>query len=140
MALKPEELKAIALASETVMAYGEHGLEPTAASDVVEISSPPLGAGNLVIPATHRWMRRRPGEGVPTRIRRVLRPGTRLNRGAYPYIEFDCTPFERGMTDAGPIMGDWSGCSLRGRVDADDPLWAALPTRDRARLYAAVEA
>ena len=127
------------MASEMVLAYGDHGLEPTAIENIEEIAAVPLGAGNLVIPATHRWMRRVPGAGVPTRIRRVLKPRTRLNKSAHAYVEFDCTPFERYVTNAGPVMGHWSGCCLRGRGDAEDSLWAALSVLDRARLYAAVE-
>lgn len=127
------------MASEMVMAYGDHGLELTPVEDVVEIQVLPVGPRNAVIPASIRAIRRQ-GEMIPVRVRRVLKPGTRLNKGAFACVEFECTPFTRYETDTGPVMGDWSSCWLRGRDDALDPLWQRLSQRDRRRLAAAVGA
>jgi hypothetical protein len=125
------------MASEMVLAYGDHGLELTPVKDVVEIGVLPVGPGNMAVPASLRFLRR-PGEQVPTKLRRILKPRTRLNKSAFPHIEFDCTPFQRYMTDAGPVMGHWSSCHLRGLVDATDPLWQMLSQRDKHRLLIAV--
>lgn len=127
------------MASEMVMAYGDHGLEMTPVNEVVGIKALPVGPGNIAIPASIRALRR-PGEKVPTKLRRVLKPGTRLNKSAFVYVEFNCTPFQRCMTDTGPVMGHWSSCSLRGHVDATDPLWQELSQKDKNRLRMAVGA
>lgn len=127
------------MASEMVMAYGDHCLELTPTEDVVEIQVLPVGPGNAVIPASIRAIRRH-GEMIPTGLRRVLKPGTRLNRSDLAHVEFDCTPFTLYDTDAGPVRGNWSSCGLRGQEDACDPLWQELSERDRRRLLVAVGA
>jgi len=122
-----------------VMAIGESGqYEPTPADEVVEIEAVPLGAGNIVIPATVRWQCRSCSGGVPTRLRRVAKP--KAGGPPWVYVEFDCTPFERFTLDTGPVMGDWSGCYVRNLADAADPILAGLSPRERARIRSAVVA
>ncbi len=124
------------MATEMVMAIGDNGMELTPVEDVVGIQCVP-DTGGYVTPAFVRWLAQR-GDRVPTRIRRINRAGTRLNPKAFPYVEFDCTPYVRYTLDSGPVYGEWSSCCLRNLADAQDPLWATLPARSRARLVAAV--
>jgi len=126
------------MASEMVMAYGDHGLEPTPATEVVEIAAIPAGAGNLVIPSTIRWLAQRGGH-IPTRLLRVEKPNKR-NRAKHVYVTFQCTPFPRYELESGPVYGDWSGCSVRIAADVNDPLFLGLTDRERARIASAVHA
>lgn len=120
-----------------VMAIGDSGqYEPTPAHEVVEIEGVPLAAGNAVIPATVRWQNSyRPG-GIPTRLRQVNRPKAGVRE--FVRVEFDCTPFARYTTDAGPVMGTWSSCMVRNLADAADPIFAGLTPREQARIRRAV--
>jgi hypothetical protein len=121
-----------------VMAIGESGqYEPTPAHEVVEIEAVPLGAGNMVVPATVRWFSSiRDGGCVPTRLRQVNRPKAGVRQ--FVRVEFDCTPFARYTTDAGPVMGTWSSCMVRHLADAADPIFAGLTPREHARIRRAV--
>ncbi|WP_111266320.1 hypothetical protein [Marilutibacter maris] len=122
--------------TKMVMAIGDSGAELTPANEAVEIPVLPMGPGNIVIPASIRFMASRGGY-VPTKLRRVLRPNTRLNKSEFARIEFDCTPFVRYETDAGPVMGDWTSCFIRDRVDAEDRLFAGLSGEERDRIFEA---
>lgn len=124
------------MAAKRIEAIGDNGPELVPADEVVEIRAIPVGPGNMVIPATIRAIRKR-GEGMPTRLRRIMRPNTRANPSPFVHVFFDCTPFARYMTENGPVMGDWSSCGLRGAVDAMDTLWQNLAPSERARLLAA---
>ncbi len=126
------------MAVEMVMAYGDDGLEPSPVEDVIEIECAPQ-TGGYSTPGLVRWLAKRGGH-VPTRIRRIRRPGTRLNPTAFAYVEFDCTPFVRYVGESGPVYGHWSGCYVRNASEATDPLFSSLPAKSRARIVAAVEA
>lgn len=102
------------MAAKRIEAIGDNGPELVPADEVVEIRAIPVGPGNMVIPATIRAIRKR-GEGMPTRLRRIMRPNTRANPSPFVHVFFDCTPFARYMTENGPVMGDWSSCGLRGQ-------------------------
>lgn len=124
--------------AEMVMAIGDAGQhEPTPASEVVEIEAVPVGAGNAVIPATVRWFSSiRDGGCVPTRLRQVNKPKAGVRQ--FVRVEFDCTPFVRYDTDAGPVYGTWSSCMVRNLVDAADPIFDRLTPRERLRIRNAV--
>ena len=125
------------MATEMVLAYGDSGMEPTPRNQVVEIECVPLGPDNLVGPAMVRWLAKRGGH-MPTRVRRVLKPNTRLNRMSHAYVEFDCTPFVLYTSDDGPVYGNWSGCYVRNPDEARDSVFDALPMNDKVRILTAV--
>ena len=128
------------MASEMVMAYGDHGLEPTPVEDVVEIEVFPTGPSNCVTPAMVRHLSKRGGR-IPTRLIRVVKAkagAKHANRAKYASVSFQCTPFVRYEADSGPVYGDRTSCYLCSIEDAHDPLWTSLPARSRARLIAAV--
>ncbi len=138
MATENDSSNPKAPSSEMVLAYGENGLEPTPRDEVIEIEEVPLGAKNLVIPATVSWLTTIRACGVPTRIRRILRPNSKR---AHAVVEFDCTPFERFINDDGtPFMGDWSSCCVRHLQDARHAVFAGLTARERTRIARAVAA
>lgn len=125
------------MASEMVMAYGDHGLEASPAEDVVTIGVLPMGPGNIMIPATQRYLRRAPGEGVPTKLIRVEKPNSRNGR-AHVLVRYECTPFVRYTTDEGPVYGTVSGCQVRNESDASDELFSRLTSAERRRIHRAV--
>lgn len=127
------------MASEMVMAYGDHGLESTPVEEAVEIRALPVGAGNIVIPATLRFFRKSGGR-VPTRLIRVEKPSARNGR-KHVLVRFACAPFERYQTPEGvPVYGHEDACQVRNVNDALDPLFAGLTKRERARISRAVAA
>jgi len=117
-----------------VLAQGDNGRELVPAHEAVEIQETPLGADNIVVPATVRWLSELRGGGVPTKIRSI----TATDAGAY--VTFDCTPKVQYVTDNGPVYLHWSGCTVRDMKDAQDPIFDGLPAHDRAQLFAAVGA
>lgn len=119
------------------MAFGDHGLELTPSEDVVEIACVP-DTGGYVVPAFVRWMAERGGH-MPTRLRRIRRPGTRLNPTAFAYVEFDCTQYVCYWLDSGPVYGDTCSCYVRNAKEAGDSLFDELTAKGRARIAAAVE-
>lgn len=124
------------MASKSVMAYGDYGLELTPVEDVVDIGTVPIGAGNEVIPATIRWH----AKYVPTGLLAVEGAKTRRNPSKYVHVKFSCTPFVRYTLDSGPVYGNWSSCIVRNSTDAADPLFAGLANSERARIARAVTA
>lgn len=126
------------MASEMVMAYGDNGMELVPASEVVEIRPFPIGVGNIVIPASNRFLNERRGGGVPTRLLSIRRPSTTRNPRPFPLVEYECTPYARWDGDASPRTV--SACYLQGERDAGDPLFRNLPASDLQRLRRAVAA
>ncbi len=125
------------MASEMVLAYGDHGLEPTPVEDVIEIGCIPLGAGNVVTPRARRYLQRSPGEGVPTKLLRVEKPSKR-NGLAHVLVRYECTPLMQYMTDEGPKYLHRWGCQVPTLDDAADPLFDGLTEREKARIARAV--
>ncbi|MEN1958422.1 hypothetical protein [Luteimonas changyuni] len=126
------------MASEMVLAYGDHGLEPTSAGDVVEVPVMPE-TGGAATPAVLRLLNR--GGGVPTRLLRVERPSARNGR-RHVLVRFECTPFAQytrpdGMATV--LLYEW-GCEVRNFAEARDPLFAGLTERERGRIARAVAA
>ena len=104
------------MASEMVLAYGDNGLEPTPADQVVEIPVLALAPGNRPIPQTIRAL----GKPAPARITGIARKGE-----PWPYVSWRDADGSRG------------GCYVRNTDEANDPLFACLPAASRARILAA---
>ena len=122
------------MATQMVLAQGDYGRELVPAHEAVEIQETPLGADNIVVPATVRWLSELRGDsGIPTKIRSV----TATDAGAY--VAFDCTPRVQYVTDNGPVYLHWSSCTVRNLQDAQDSIFDGLSAHDRAQLFAAVE-
>jgi hypothetical protein len=122
-----------------VPAIGDNGcFESVRESETVSIPFIPVGADNMIVPATLRALQRAPGEGQPTRLIRILRASTRLNPRPYARVEFECTPFERYRDRGKVVLGHESSCFVRGERDARDPLFDSLTVRDRFRILKAV--
>lgn len=124
-----------------VMAVGDSGrMEPCSSAEVVAIQGLPAGPRNVVAPTGIRFIfwRREGNEARPVKIRRILRPNTRQNRGQYVGVVFETTPFSRYMTDSGPVWGDWMSVAVPTVADALDEFWDSLPARQRARILSAV--
>ncbi len=119
------------MASEMVMAYGDHGLELTPEAETVAIRARPGGPNNEVLPASLRFLRGAQGGGTPTRLVRVERP---RNGRSYAYAKFECTPYVLYTLDSGPVYGTQTSCHIRNEADANDPLFARLTGRERARM------
>lgn len=107
------------MASEMVMAIGDHGMEPTPAADVVEIPALQFAPGNRPIPQTIRALRR----PAPARLTGIGR-----KMGPWPYLSWRDAEGARG------------GCYVRNADEARDVLFDGLPASSRARILAAVEA
>lgn len=127
------------MATEMVMAYGDHGLELTPVEDVVAIPVVPLGPKNEVLPVTLRFWKRHESGGDPTRLLRVEKPSARSG-GQYVYVRFECTPYVSYTTADGPVYRTERGCHVRNAADANDPFFAGLTSRERARIAKAVAA
>lgn len=127
--------------AETTMAIGDSGRnEPTPAREVVHVQALPVAHGNVVTPASIRFIfwRRAGNEARPVKIRRVLKPNTTRNRSPYVRVVFESTPFSRAQLDSGHVWGDWMDVALPSLADASDQLWDTLSARDRARISNAV--
>lgn len=125
-----------------VMAVGDSGqMEPCSPAEVVTIQAMPSAPRNVVTPASIRFIfwRREGTEARPVKIRRILRPNTRQNRGPYVSVVFETTSFSRYMTDDGPVWGDWMTVAVPTSADARDEFWDTLPARQRARILTAVK-
>lgn len=112
------------VSEEMIMAYGDNGLEPTPADEIVWIPELPLArhpvtGGNAVIPATIRALPQ--AYGAPKRL-----TGIRKSEGPWPRASWRDANGQRGS------------CFLRNSADACDPLFASLPASSRARLVAAM--
>jgi hypothetical protein len=119
------------------MAIGENGWEPTPVKEVVVVSPVPVGDDNMIVPVTVRSLRKSPNEGIPTRLLRVLRPGTRLNPRSAVRVFYACTPFERYRDEGKPVLGHEDSCHVRGERDARDPLFDSLSVKERFRILSA---
>jgi hypothetical protein len=127
------------MSNRIVMAIGDSGrAEMVRESETVSIPFIPVGADNMIVPATLRALRRSPGAGQPKRLIRILRASTRLNPRPYARVEFECTPFERYRIESGPVFGHQDSCFVRHERDARDPLFDSLTVRDRFRILKAV--
>lgn len=137
MATENDSSNPKAPSADMVLAYGENGLEPTPADEVVWIEEIPLGEDNIVVPATVRWLSTiRSGGGIPTRLRKIQRPNSRR---PHVLVEYDCTPFERIQnSDGTPVMGDWSSCYVRHLQDARDAIFNGLTDNERSQIAHAV--
>lgn len=127
--------------AETIMAIGDSGRnEPTPASEVVHVQALPVAHGNVVTPASIRFIfwRRAGNEARPVKIRSVLKPNTARNRSPYVRVVFESTPFSRAQLDSGHVWGDWMDVALPSLADASDQLWDTLSARDRERISNAV--
>lgn len=121
------------MATQMVLAQGDNGREWIPASEAVTLQETPLGANNIVVPATVSWLSElRDGGGIPTRIQSI----TATEAGAY--VTYDCTPFPQYATENGHVYLEWSGCTVRHRQDAEHSIFARLSAEDRARLVVAV--
>jgi len=124
---------------EMVLANGENGLELTPIEETVSIDVVPLGQGNVIIPATVRFISTTRQGGIPTRLLRIRLP-TEKNGLTYAQVRFECTPFVRYEWKGKTVYGDWSSCAVRNMTDADDPIFSRLTLRDRARITRAGKA
>jgi len=123
-------------AEEMVMAWGENGLEPTPASQVVMIEALPVGEGNLVIPATLRSLGRGCADGryVPIRLLAIEMP-TKRNGRSYVRVCFATQRHLKWTTPSGePVYGERSEVAVRNKGDAFDALFAGLTPRERVRI------
>lgn len=125
----------------TVMAIDDSGRAmPTPECEVIAIAPLPAAPGNLVTPASIRFIfwRRDGNEAKPLKIRRILKPNTTRNRSPYARVVFECTPFSRAQLDSGHVWGDWMDVVVPSLADATDQLWDTLSARERARISNAV--
>lgn len=124
-----------------VMAIGDSGRAvPTPECEVVSIAPMPAERGNLVTPASIRFIfwRRDGNEARPVKIRRILKPNTARNRSPYVRVVFETTLFSRAQLESGHVWGDWMDVAVPSHADAVDQFWETLSTRDRARIVNAV--
>jgi hypothetical protein len=97
-----------------VMAWGDNGMEPTPASEVVMIEVLPLAEGNRSIPATLRSLRFQ-----PVRLVGIRRAG-----------------YEWPLVRMAAADGYQLSCFVRNEQDAADPVFSGLPAHSRARIAA----
>lgn len=101
-----------------VLAYGDHGLEPTPADEVTEIPVFPVGPGNTAIPASVRFLASR--RGVSYAARRLT--GIRTKGRAFPLVTW---------RDAN---GERHSCCICNEADANDTIFQSLSPTSKIRL------